>query len=146
MKYEAVQRRPEVGIGLFVKASERYRAGEIIMVDYPTMIIPSGVVDSISLNTLNDLRWKALLQVPDQARFRTRDLAQSKGRFMDEIVNIFETNAFTHSKGGALHDIIFPEASVCISLPHLRRHGHSHHTPEVHMPHQNEKKKGANCV
>jgi len=114
-KYEAIN-RSGLGIGLFVKPGQRYSAGEVIVVDYPTVILPSGADDSMNPDLLGDLRWKALLQLPAVARARTRALAQSKDKFMDEVTNIFETNAFTHEKGGGLHDIIFPEASVCITL------------------------------
>lgn len=110
-KYDQVE-TPGSGIGLFVRSGEKISAGEVFMVDYPTMIVPSGSVDSMDPNDLAKLRWMALLQLSDETRARTRSLAQSRGAHFDEIVNIFDTNAFTHKKGDALHDIIFPEASV----------------------------------
>ncbi|KAK3314537.1 hypothetical protein B0H66DRAFT_593257 [Apodospora peruviana] len=110
VKYEAID-RPALGVGLFVKPEHRYFAGETIMVDYPTLVLPSGAVDSVDLNLLNNLRWKALLQLSKETRARTRGLAQSKGGYMDEIVNVFDTNAFTHEKAGDLHDIIFAKAA-----------------------------------
>lgn len=111
IKYEAIE-KPGLGIGLYVKASEDYKAGEIIMREYPTLIFPSGSVDSISSEALDMLRWRALLQLPDTARQRTRALARSIKVHKDEIVDILDTNAFTHQKGGGTHDIIFPEAAV----------------------------------
>ncbi|KAM7206065.1 hypothetical protein V8F20_002847 [Naviculisporaceae sp. PSN 640] len=110
IKYEAIE-KPGLGIGLYVKASEKYKAGEIIMREYPTLIAPSGSVDAISAEDLDLLRWRALLQLPDAARQRTRALARSSKTYKDEIVDILDTNAFTHQKAGVAHDIIFPEAA-----------------------------------
>ena len=109
--YEAVS-TPDAGVGLFVKPSRHYAAGDVVLVDYPTLVMPSGGFDTIPSHILSDMRWRALLQLPTRARSRTRSLAQSKGAYTDEIVDIFDTNAFTHEKGGSVHDIIFAEASV----------------------------------
>lgn len=117
VKYEEIE-KPGLGIGLFVRASSQgYKAGEIIMWEYPTLIVPSGGADSaVSNDVLDMLRWKALLQLPKPTRIRTRALAQSKRLGKDEIIDILDTNAFTHEKGGRLHDVIFPEAAVSFSL------------------------------
>ncbi len=109
--YEAIE-RPGAGVGLFVKPSHKFTAGDVILIDYPTLILPSGEDQQmIPAHVMNHLRWKGLLQLPRETRARTRSLAQSKGAHVDEIVNIFETNAFTHEKGGSLHDMIFAEAA-----------------------------------
>ncbi|KAM7185295.1 hypothetical protein V8F33_012473 [Rhypophila sp. PSN 637] len=103
--------RPGSGIGLYVKSSQSYKAGEIIMREYPTLIVASGTSDSIQPRVLEILRWKALLQLPAGTRQSIRALAQSHEMHRDEIADILDTNAFTHEKGGAVHDIIFPEAA-----------------------------------
>ncbi|KAM7219443.1 hypothetical protein V8F06_005177 [Rhypophila decipiens] len=103
--------RPGSGIGLYVKSSQSYKAGEIIMREYPTLIVASGISDSIQPQVLDMLRWKALLQLPRTTRQGIRALAQSHVMHKDEIVDIVDTNAFTHEKGGAVYDLIFPEAA-----------------------------------
>ena len=109
-KYEAAEREGS-GIGLFVRPSEVIRAGERVLVDYPTFV-NGQVGDSIPPDIRRYLQWKAMLQLPGETRRRSRDLAKSQGVFVDEIENVLGTNAFTHEKGGALHDVLFPEAAV----------------------------------
>ncbi|KAK4185295.1 hypothetical protein QBC35DRAFT_389761 [Podospora australis] len=114
-KYEVIP-KPNQGLGLFVKPSPSYLPGETILLDHPTLIFPSSdSTKAISLETLSNLRRKALLQLPPQTRSLTRSLAQSihsgKKRVVDEITDIIQTNAFTQQKAGATHDLIFPLAA-----------------------------------
>jgi len=110
-KYEAIEREGS-GVGLYVKPAKTIREGERIMIDYPTLLVPNQVGESMPPEIRLHLQWKAWLQLPGPARRRSRDLAKSKGRFMDELQNVVGTNAFTHEKGGVPHDVIFTEASV----------------------------------
>lgn len=110
VKYVAIDREG-MGIGLFVKPSEEIKAGERILIDYPTLV-NGQVGDSVPAEIRQHLQWKALLQLPKTARERSRKLAKSQGKFVDELQNVIETNAFTHEKADALHDILFTEAAV----------------------------------
>jgi len=113
-KYEPLEREGS-GVGLFVKPSEVIRAGERVLVDYPTLV-NGQLGESVPPDLRRYLQWKAVLQLPGDARRRSRDLAKSRGQFMDEIENLLETNAFTHQKADALHDVLFTEAAVRSSM------------------------------
>ena len=110
VKYEALERAGS-GIGLFVKPSEEIKAGERVLIDYPTLVNGQlgGLVEP---EVRRHLQWKAMLQLPEDTRRRSRDLAKSQGRFTDEIEDVLETNAFTHEKAEVLHDVLFTEAAV----------------------------------
>ena len=113
VKYEALE-RPGMGVGLFVKSGQSYEAGEVILVDYPTLMLPAEGFEGADLGVLEGLAWKGLLQLPEGGRGLTRGLARSKKGWgiVDEIVDVVDTNAFAHGKGGAVHNIIFPLAAV----------------------------------
>jgi len=113
VKYEALE-RPGMGVGLFVKSGQSYEAGEVILVDYPTLMLPAEGFEGADLGVLEGLAWKGLLQLPEGGRGLTRGLARSKKGWaiVDEIVDVVDTNAFAHEKGGAVHNIIFPLAAV----------------------------------
>jgi hypothetical protein len=113
-KYEAIYVAGR-GIGLFVKTFHEIEAGELLFVDYPTLLVPSELTDRPSQDVLYDLQWKAVFQLPDSARARTRGLAKSKGKYFDEIENVVGTNAFTQNKGGAVHDVMLTETAVSIT-------------------------------
>jgi hypothetical protein len=112
-KYEAREQKG-MGVGLFVRQSEEIKAGERVLIDYPTLI--NGQVGDLIPNDIRQfLQWKALLQLPKPARDESRSLAKSSGKFTDELQNILRTNAFTHEKADALHDFLFPLAAVSLS-------------------------------
>jgi hypothetical protein len=96
-KYEAVH-VPGKGTGLFVKPGRKIKARETILLDYPTLILPSEFLGPFHPKTLRQLQWMAALQLPDIARTRTRTMAKSMGRFMDEIENVMTTNSFYSEK------------------------------------------------
>lgn len=113
-KYEAIDREG-MGIGLFVKSSQEIKAGERVLVDYPTLINSHIDDESIPDEIRLYLQWKGLLQLPKHARERSRNLAKSQDLFMDEFQNVMGTNAFTQEKADATHDLLFTEAAVCRS-------------------------------
>jgi len=77
VKYEALE-RPGMGVGLFVKSGQSYEAGEVILVDYPTLMLPAEGFEGADLGVLEGLAWKGLLQLPEGGRGLTRGLARSK--------------------------------------------------------------------
>jgi hypothetical protein len=89
------------------------------MTDYPTLVLPAegffgGDGDE---EVLRGLAWKALLQLPKKGRELTRSLARSgEAKGMDEIVDLVDTNAFAHEKGGKVWNLVFPGAAVSFSF------------------------------
>jgi hypothetical protein len=124
VKYEA-KYKPGRGIGLFVKPGHKYRAGERIMVDYPTLIIPNDVSDPLPPEVDYELQWRAVLQLPERGKARLRSLAKS-GKYVDEIESVVRTNSFTQKKADVLHDLVFTEAAVGLRWALLRRTLESH--------------------
>jgi hypothetical protein len=114
-KYEEIE-RPGYGVGLFVKESQEIKAGELIFVDHPTLLSPNDSKDPLRTEDDLYLLWKAVLQLPGEAKLRTLKLAKSKKNYMDDIKNIISTNAFTHEKADVAQDVLFTEASVSPSL------------------------------
>lgn len=116
-KYEALA-RPGRGVGLFVKPGEVIRAGELILVDYPTLLVAGEVVDSFPAHVRQDLQWRATIQLPDKGRRRSRGLAKSGGWEIDEIDNVIETNAFRQAHDDVAYLALLPEVAVSrLSLP-----------------------------
>ncbi|KAK4443864.1 hypothetical protein QBC34DRAFT_310134 [Podospora aff. communis PSN243] len=110
-KYEA-RIQPGMGTGLFVKDGHSFEAGEVILTDYPTLILPAEGFEGADADVLQSLAWKGLLQLPKEGRDVTRGLARSKAELgVDEIVDLVDTNAFTHEDGGGVHNVLFPLAS-----------------------------------
>ena len=110
VKYEALQTAGS-GTGLFVKAGETIRAGERVLVDYPTLV-NGHVGEDMPREVRRVLQWRAVLQLPRETRRRSRALARSNGVDADEIDDVLWTNSFTHEKADAMHDVLFTEAAV----------------------------------
>jgi hypothetical protein len=119
LKYEAME-RPGRGVGLYVKPDELIKAGEIIMIDYPTLLIAEEAVDTLDSEIKQELQWIGVLQLSELGRHRTRHLAQSMGVGVDEIDNVVATNSFRQSHGDAFDLAILPEIAVSDNSRYMR--------------------------
>ncbi|KAK0611292.1 hypothetical protein B0T14DRAFT_325294 [Immersiella caudata] len=111
VKYQILP-HPKMGTGLFVKPGKSYQAGEVILTDYPTLILPAEGFEGADADVLHEIMWQGLLQLPKEGRNATRNLAKSKeANGVDEIVDLVDTNAFTHEEGGGIFNVLYPLAS-----------------------------------
>jgi tetratricopeptide (TPR) repeat protein len=90
-KYE-MRRTATKGNGLFVKKGKPIKAGEVIMVDYPTLLESRDIQELFAPDERQRIQWMGLLQLPDAGREAT--LALDKiGRYADELDNLITKNA-----------------------------------------------------
>jgi hypothetical protein len=116
IKYEALD-IPGIGVGLFVKPGSDIKAGETIMIDHPTLILPSKFEDPFYPEQVFHLYWKAMLQLPEAARAKSRAMARSMSQPLDDIENLMATNSFYNEKAGGKQDALFTEAAVRSAYP-----------------------------
>ena len=105
------------GRGLFLKEGQSLEAGEVVLVDYPSLLIARDAMDVLLPEERYRMNWLGVMQLPDDERHAVRSL-NSKGKYADEVDNIVAMNALGVQYGGFKHLGMFPEAAVCaFSLP-----------------------------
>ncbi|KAK1835161.1 hypothetical protein QBC39DRAFT_419728 [Podospora conica] len=97
------------GVGLFVKRGKRFAAGEVILVDRPTLMVPDRDGGDAMGSVVQELAWQGVMQLPERGKRLTRGLARDLGG--DELVDVVDTNAFSQLKGGRGWNLVFPRAS-----------------------------------
>lgn len=99
------------GRALFLKEGETLKAGEVVLVDYPSLLVAKDAMEVLLPEERYRMNWLGVMQLPDEGRGLVRGLT-SKGRYADEVDNIVAMNALGVQYGGFQHMGIFPEAAV----------------------------------
>lgn len=103
------------GRALFLKDGESLKAGEVVLVDYPRLLVAKDAMEVLLPEERYRMNWLGVMQLPDEERAVVRGLT-SRGRYADEVDNIVAMNALGVQYGGFQHMGVFPEAAVCFPL------------------------------
>ena len=101
------------GRALFLKEGESLKAGEVVLVDYPSLLVAKDAMEVLLPEERYRMNWLGVMQLRDEERAVVRGLV-SKGRYADEMDNIVAMNALGVQYGGFQHLGAFPEAAVRI--------------------------------
>jgi hypothetical protein len=108
-KYEMIK-TPKKGNGLFVKEGKSIKAGEVIIVDYPTLTVSRDINEYFAPDERQRIQWMGLLQLPEAGREATRSL-ESHGRYEDELDNLITKNAIGVTINNWKFVSVFPEVA-----------------------------------
>ena len=106
------------GKGRALFAKEGFKAGEVVLVDYPSILVARDAMDVLLPEERQRMTWLGAMQLPDDERAAVRRLV-SVGKYADEMDNIVAMNAVGVQYGGFKHLGTFPEAAVRFSLHRL---------------------------
>lgn len=99
------------GRALFLKEGETLKAGEVVLVDYPSLLVAKDAMEVLAPEERYRMNWLGVMQLPDEGRAVARGLT-SRGRYADEVDNVLAMNALAVQYGGFQHMGAFPEAAV----------------------------------
>lgn len=99
------------GRTLFLKEGESLKAGEVVLVDYPSLLVAKDGMEVFLPEERYRMNWLGVMQLPDEGRAVVRGLT-SRGRYADQVDNIVAMNALAVQYGGFQHMGAFPEAAV----------------------------------
>jgi len=108
-KYEIVK-TDKKGNGLYVKKGKSIKAGEVIIVDYPTLTVSRDVNEFFAPDERQRIQWMGLLQLPDAGREATMSL-ERHGRYEDELDNLITKNAIGVTINSRKFMSVFPEVA-----------------------------------
>lgn len=103
------------GRALFLKEGQSLKAGEVVLVDYPSLLIAKDAMEVLLPEERHRMNWLGVMQLPEEERGVVRGLT-SRGKYADEVDNIVSMNALSVQYGGFAHMGTFPEAAVRVLL------------------------------
>lgn len=109
----AVEDLPGKGKGVI--ARRRIVKGEVFMVDYPALLVETGMMSELTPGMRKGVVKLAFENLPRETRAKVLDLAKSTGG--DEVLDAFTTNSCNvFMADGEAHLGLFPEVSVSLLL------------------------------
>jgi len=106
----AYEVKPSPGKGMGVFALRRIRQGEILMLDFPALLVGKQFLEDIQPVPRRRVLRKAITQLPEKTQKKIYSLARSVGG--QDIDDILGTNTCSVVLGDATHLGLYPEVSV----------------------------------
>ncbi|SPO04076.1 uncharacterized protein DNG_06759 [Cephalotrichum gorgonifer] len=114
---------PGKGRGLFVREGQSVRAGEVLFVEYPTLLIARDAIEVLLPEERYRMNWLSVGQLGEKGRKVVRGL-WSEGKYADELDNVVAMNSLGVQYGGFRHLATFPQTAkinhACIPNTYYR--------------------------